>query len=64
MRALLAFAGATLLSLGLAACGGDDRTVIVPQQPATVVTPAQPAPSTTVITPGGATKVCPAGTVC
>lgn len=64
MRALLAFAGVIVLTFGLAACGDDDRTVVVPQQPATVVTPAQPAPSTTVITPGGATKVCPAGTVC
>ena len=64
MRTLLALVGATMLAFGLAACGDDDRTVVVPQPAPTVVTPAQPAPNTTVVNPGGTTKVCPAGTVC
>ena len=62
MRPLLVVALLSPLVLGLAACGDDDKTVVVnPQPSATVV---QPAPSTTVVTPGGTTKVCPAGTIC
>ena len=64
MRSLLVLAVLTPLAVGLAACGDDDKTVVVnPQPSATVVTPP-PAPSTTVVNPGGTTKVCPAGTIC
>ncbi|WP_162914511.1 hypothetical protein [Desertibaculum subflavum] len=54
MRSLLMLAVLAPLTFGLAACGDDDKTVVINPQPnATVVVP-----------PGGATKVCPAGTVC
>ena len=53
MRNLL-LAAALLAPLGLAACGSEEKTVVVnPPSNATVVVP-----------PGGATRVCPAGTVC
>ena len=65
-----------LAPLLLAACGRDERPVVVatPQPAPTVVQPAptvvQPAPaivapqpSPTVIVPPG-TRVCPAGTIC
>jgi hypothetical protein len=54
MRALLVLAVLTPFAFGLAACGDDDRTVIVNPQPS----------STVVVPPGSTTKVCPAGTVC
>jgi uncharacterized lipoprotein YajG len=55
----------------LAACGHDERPVVVtspqPQPAAAVVNPApvvvSPQPGTTVVVPGG-TRVCPAGTIC
>ena len=62
MRALLVVALLSPMVLGLAACGDDDKTVVVNPQPAATV--VQPAPSTTVVTPGGTTKVCPAGSIC
>lgn len=48
MRAALVLA---VVGLGLTACGGGDRTVVVPQ----------PQTATTVIVPQGATVVCPNG---
>jgi hypothetical protein len=48
MRAALVLA---VVGFGLAACGGSDRTVVVPQ----------PQTATTVIVPQGATVVCPNG---
>jgi ABC-type glycerol-3-phosphate transport system substrate-binding protein len=50
MRAALAM---MIVGLGLAACGGGERTVVVPQ--------AAAAPSTTVVVPQGATVICPGG---
>lgn len=49
MRAALVL---MLVGVGLAACGGGERTVVVPQ--------AASAP-TTVIVPQGATVICPSG---
>jgi hypothetical protein len=40
-----------MVGLGLAACGGGEKTVVVPQA----------APATTVVVPQGATVVCPNG---
>ena len=40
-----------ILGLSLAACGGGERTVVVPQSPA----------AATVIVPQGATVICPGG---
>lgn len=48
MRAALVLA---VVGLGLTACGGSDRTVVVPQ----------PQTATTVIVPQGATVICPNG---
>jgi hypothetical protein len=61
MRSLSALV--LLAPLLLAACGDDERPVIIQPQPSTVVVP--PASSGTVVVPqGSATKVCPPGTVC
>jgi uncharacterized lipoprotein YajG len=67
---LAAIAAATLV---LAACGSDEKTVVVnPQQPqpstsTTVVNPPpqQPAQGNTVVVPqsGSTTKVCPNGAI-
>lgn len=65
--------GAVAILLSLAACGSDDKTVVVnPQQPAqpntTVVNPPPPAAQgNTVVVPqsGSSTKICPNNqTVC
>jgi hypothetical protein len=51
MRVLLF---ALLVPLGLAACGHDERPVIV----------NPPAGSTVVVPPSGQPKICPTGTAC
>lgn len=66
---------ATLIAIAatslLAACGSDEKTVVVhpqPQQPSTTIVnppPQQPAPGNTVVVPqsGSTTKICPNGAV-
>lgn len=63
--------GVAAASLFLAACGSDEKTVVVNPQPAqpstTVVTPvpAQPPSNTVVVPQSGSTKICPNNqTVC
>ena len=56
---------ALLAPLALAACGGEDRTVVVNPAPAAAPTSTMVQPGSTVVVPPSATvtRVCPPGAI-